>query len=177
MFKLNTRTLVMCAICVAIAVVLQQIPAFRLPQGGSLTLCSMLFITLAGYWFGPAIGALTGIVLGLLDLLLGGYYFHPVQVVLDYPVAFAMLGLAGGCFKNIKYGLPVGYLAGVFGRFCMHVISGVVFFAEYAPETQHVLVYSSIYNISYIWTEALLTMIIIGVPAFRKAIDRVGSIS
>lgn len=167
----TTKTLVFCSVCVALALVLSYIELFQMPQGGSITPFSMFFIVLAGYWFGPVAGIISGVVLGLLKLLLGGYVVHPVQLLLDYPLAFGMLGLAG-CFRKLKYGLPIGYVVGVAGRFLMHTLSGYIYFPEYAPVGQHALVYSALYNISYIWPEALATLIIIAIPAFRHAIDR-----
>jgi thiamine transporter len=170
----STKTLVMCAVCVAIAFVLKLIPAVSMPYGGSITFCSMLFIVLAGYWYGPAVGMLTGLALGFLTMVTGAYILHPAQMLLDYPLPFAMLGLSG-FFRNMKFGLHIGYFAGVLGRFSMHFLSGIIFWGMYAPEGQPVAVYSAVYNMSYIWPEAVLTMVILCVPAFKKAIGRVNT--
>jgi thiamine transporter len=172
----NTKTLVTCAICISIAFVLKLIPAVSMPYGGSITFCSMLFIVLAAYWYGPVVGIVTGLTLGLLNLLTGAYILHPAQVLLDYPLPFALLGLAG-FFRKMKYGLAVGYLVGVLGRFSMHFLSGIIFWGMYAPAGQPVAVYSAIYNGSYIWPEAIITLFIINIPAFKKAIDRVGGMA
>jgi len=169
----NIRTLTCAATCAALSIALNQVVVFRMPQGGSISACGMFFIALAGYWFGPVVGILTGLVSGTIDLLLGGYVVHPAQLLLDYPLAFAMLGLAG-FFRKMKFGLQIGYLTGAAGRFIMHTLSGLIFFSAYAPAGQHPLLYSSIYNISYIGPEALFTLIIISVPAFSKAIGLVG---
>ncbi len=75
--------------------VLSQIKLFSLPQGGSITPFSMLFIILIGYFFGVKTGVLTGIVYGLLQLAFGGWVMHPMQLLLDYPLAFGALGLSG----------------------------------------------------------------------------------
>jgi thiamine transporter len=53
-------------------------------------------------------------------------------------------------------------------------MSGWIFFSEFAPAGQHPLLYSAVYNISYIWPEAVLTLIILSIPAFRQVVDRVG---
>ncbi len=84
----RTKTLVMCAVCMALAFAANKVTLFSMPAGGSVTLCSMFFITLAGFWFGPVYGILTGVAMGLLDLVTGGYFVHPAQVLLDYPLAW-----------------------------------------------------------------------------------------
>ncbi|MDR1665233.1 MAG: energy-coupled thiamine transporter ThiT [Clostridiales bacterium] len=169
----NTKVLTASAICVALALVLSMIDLFTMPQGGSVSPCSMFFIALAGFWFGPAVGIASGVALGLLKLLFGAYVVHPAQLILEYPLAFGLLGCSG-FFRNMKFGLQTGYTVGVLLRFLMHLIAGVIFFAEYAPPGQPVWVYSSVYNFSYIWPEALFTLIVVSIPAFGDAIKRVG---
>lgn len=170
----NVRVLTVCSACVALALLLSNVKLFVMPQGGSVTACSMFFIVLAGYWFGPVTGFLTGVALGLLQLALGAYVVHPVQLLMDYPLAFGALGLSG-FFRKMKFGLPIGYIVGVTGRFLMSFLAGFIFFSSYAPEGQWPVLYSAIYNFSYIWPEALFTLVVISIPAFRQAIDRVGA--
>lgn len=154
-------------IAIAIGTVLSFTKIISLPQGGTVTLCSMLFVVLIGYWFGTAQGVICGFAYGLIQLALGGWVMHPIQLLLDYPLAFAALGFAG-LFRNRKKGLLIGFLFGVFGRFVFHVISGVVFFAEYAGEMNPIL-YSTIYNGSFLGLEALITGVIILIPPFETA--------
>jgi len=169
----KTKMLIIGAICVALAFVLNQISP-SMPQGGSITPASMLFIVLAGYWLGPAHGILAGIVMGLLDTIVPPVWFvHPVQYMLDYLLGFGALGLAG-FFRNMKYGLQIGYIVGVLGRFVCVFFAGVVFWGQYAPEGQSPWLYSFIYNISYIGPEMVLTLIIISVPVVKHTIDRLG---
>jgi len=132
----------------------------------------MLFIVLAGYWLGPVYGVLSGLWLWLLDTITGAYIVHPVQYVLDYLLAFAALGLSG-LFRKWSYGLQIGYIAGVFGRYVMVFISGLVFFGANAPEGQPAAVYSAIYNFTYIAPEAVITFIIISLPAMKYAVNTV----
>ncbi|MCL2456950.1 MAG: energy-coupled thiamine transporter ThiT [Defluviitaleaceae bacterium] len=158
------------ALCVALAFVLNQITIYRMPMGGSVTPGSMLFIVLAGYWLGPFFGIAAGIAAGLLDMATGFYAVHPAQVAMDYLLAFGMLGTAG-FFRKMKFGLQIGYVAGVFGRFVMVFLSGAIFFSEYAPEGQNFIAYSAIYNASYIVPEMLVTLVIISLPVMKNAID------
>lgn len=157
---------------IAIAMVLSQMKLFALPQGGSITPFSMLFVVIIGYFFGVRQGILAGLVYGLLQLSFGGWVMHPVQLLLDYPLAFGMLGLSG-LFAGSENGLIKGLMVGVMGRFLMHFISGVVFFSAYAPEGWNSVLYSLYYNFSYTGVEAVLTIIILLVPGVMLAFKNV----
>jgi len=170
--KLTTKMLTYAAICIALATALSYVKLFEAPYGGAVTLCSMFFIALAGYWFGPAVGIIAGVSQGMLQFVIDPYIVHPIQMLLDYPIAFGLLGLSG-CFKNRRFGLQVGFLAGVLGRFLASTISGYVFFADNTPEGMQPLLYSISYNAFYMGIEYILTMVIVMIPAFRKAIDMV----
>lgn len=166
------KALTYSAIAMAISYVLSLIKLFALPQGGSLTLFSMLFIIIIGYFFGIRTGILAGITYGLLQLALGGWVMHPIQLLLDYPLAFGALGLSG-LFTGSKNGLAKGILVASAGRFLCHFISGVVFFAEYAPEGWNSIVYSFWYNFSYVGVEGVITAIIIAIPPVSLAFTQV----
>lgn len=168
----RTRRLVTCAAAMALAMVTSFIKLASLPFGGSITLFSMLFICLIGYIYGLKTGLMTGVAYGILQFITGPYIYAPLQVLLDYPLAFGALGLAG-LFSNKKYGLIAGYLLGVLGRYICHVISGYVFFGAYAPEGMNPMVYTLGYNATYIVPEAAATVIVLCVPAVAKAIGRI----
>jgi thiamine transporter len=85
------------------------------------------------------------------------FFVHPVQVLLDYPIAFGVLGLAG-LFSNHPLG---GVFVAIVGRFISHFFSGVIFFAVYAPAGMHPAIYSAIYNGSYLIGEFVVSAIII----------------
>lgn len=168
----TTKKLVFSAMGIALATVTSYIKILEMPMGGSITLLSMLFICLIGYWFGPRYGLLTGAAYGILQFILDPYMVTIPQVLLDYPLAFGALGLSG-FFSNKKYGLQLGYITGVFGRFVFSTLSGVIFFASYAPEGMNPWVYSGLYQGSYLGTEALITLIIISIPPVSKALATV----
>jgi thiamine transporter len=170
-FKFSPRVLAVSAACVAVALVLSFVVFFKMPQGGSVKLCSMLFIALPGYFFGPAAGFAAGAVFGLLDFILDPYFYHPVQFLLDYILAYSAFGVSG-FFKNRKYGLYNGYIIGVALRFISSTLSGVIFFAEYAGD-QNVWIYSMGYQLAYLGPEAAITAVLLAVPAFQSGIDRV----
>lgn len=137
----RTRILVEGAVLCGLSVALSYVKLWQLPQGGSITLENLpLFIY--AYRHGLKAGVLAGGMSGLLQLLLGGYMVHPLQALLDYPLAFAALASASFVRKPFWAGLAIG----TFARFLCHFFSGVVFFASYAPEGTPVWLYSAIYN-------------------------------
>lgn len=169
--KLKVKELSFAAVAMTLAVVTCFFTVYKFPFGGSITLFSMFFICLIGYLYGPKVGVMTGISYGLLQLMLEPYIVHPVQMFLDYPIAFGCLGLSG-IFTNSKFGLIKGYTVGVIGRFICHVISGVIFFSVDAG-SQNVVIYSLIYNAGYIVPEAVLTIVVMFIPAVRNGLSEV----
>lgn len=172
--SVKTKQLVFSAVAVALAMITSMIKIIDMPMGGSVTLFSMLFICLIGYWYGPTAGIVTGIAYGLLQFIIDPYMLSIPQVLIDYPLAFGALGLSG-LFHNKKFGLQIGYLVGVLGRFVFAILSGVIFFADYAPEGMNPFVYSFLYNGAYLGAEALVTVIILSLPPVTKALANVKS--
>ena len=176
MSKNKTKQLVFSAAAVALATVISVVIKLpSLPNGGSTTLFSMLIVSLIGYWYGPVIGLLAGLAYGILQFITGPYVVHPAQVLLDYPLAFAALGLSG-FFHDKKNGLITGYLAGTFGRFLFHEISGFIFYTTYVDTFKGNLVAlwaSTAYNLSYILPEIIITLVLLAIPAVRNALAKV----
>ena len=140
----RVRTLVEGALCVALSVVLSYFKIFKMPQGGSITL-EMAPLFFFAYRHGFKWGISAGALSGLFQMLFGGYIYHPLQAILDYPLAFACTGLAGAFGSHFVVGTLI---AGAARLFC-HVASGAIFFASYAPAGQNPWVYSTIYNATY----------------------------
>lgn len=171
--SMKTKELVYSAIAIAIAVVLSQIKIVKFPQGGSITLASMLFIVVIGYWFGVTQGVICGIAYGLLQLIVDGWVVHPIQLIIDYPLAFGALGLAG-IFRKSESGLLKGLVFGAFARFICHFISGVVFFSQYAADyNMDPVPYSLGYNIAYIGAEVFVTGLVLSIPAVDFAMKQI----
>lgn len=168
--KIQTKQLVFASVSMALAVVTSFIKFIDLPYGGSATLFSMFFICFIGYLYGTKIGLLTGIAYGFLQLVIDPSVYYPVQLLLDYPVAFGCLGLSG-VFNKSKHGLIKGYVLGVFGRYVAHVISGCIFFLDYTK--QNPIIYAIGYNAAYIVPEAIVTIIILLIPAFANGLREV----
>ncbi len=169
---LTTKQLVYSAVAIALAIVCSMIKLFEMPMGGSVTLLSMLFIVLIAYWYGPYVGIMTAVAYGLVQFVTEPIFYTIPQMLLDYPLAFGALGLAG-FFNKKKWGLQIGYAVGVLGRFIFATISGVVFFASYAPEGMNPLVYSAGYQASYLLPEAIITLILISIPQVSTAVTQV----
>ena len=152
----STRALTEAVMVVALSAVLSFIKIYRLPQGGSITAGSMVPLIWISLRRGPKMGLFTCFVYALVQFSLEPFAYHPIQVLIDYPLAFGVLGLAG-LFRNYPL---VGVGVGIGGRFIAHFISGFIFFAEYAPEGMSPILYSAIYNGSYLLGEFIVSAII-----------------
>ena len=170
--RMGTRQLVFCAMAIALGTVLSNIKLFSFPTGGSVTLLSMLVICIPGYLFGLGAGLMTGVAYGVLQMLVDPYILFPVQLIVDYLLAFGALGLSG-VFVNSRNGLVKGYILGVIGRYVFSVISGWIFFGMYAWEGWGALPYSLAYNATYIFAEAAVTVIILLLPPVKGAIGSI----
>ncbi len=169
--RIPTRVLVQGALCLSVAFVLSYIKLFSLPMGGSVTLFSMLPVVLFGYLYGPAYGFTAALAFSLLQLIQDPYIIHPVQYALDYLLAFTALGL-GSLFPK---SLPLGVAVSGFARLVCSVISGVVFFSEYAAEAGYssALWYSVAYNGSTIGIETVLCVIAAALPVVARTTERI----
>ncbi len=160
----DTRVLAEAALAIALAFVLGLITVFRMPFGGSVSL-EMLPLILLALRQGWRVGVLAGGAYGLLNLAVNPVILHPVQVLFDYPLPFAALGLAG-LFPPTVRGAMLGTVTAVAARFACHFVSGVAFFAAYAPEGWNPLVYSAAYNAAYL-VPSLLVALFVVVPLLR----------
>jgi len=167
MVKFQTKILAELIAAVALAGALHLITLFQLPQGGRVTAAAMVPILVVALRRGPRVGVLAGVAYGLVVLVEEPFIFHPIQVLLDYSVAFGALGLAG-FFRRISL---VGVAVGIAGRFVAHFISGIVFFATYAPEGMNPALYSAIYNGSYLVPEFLVSSIVLFILQRRRILE------
>lgn len=170
--KMSIKQLTVSALCLALAFVLSNVKLFKLPMGGSVTFFSMFFITFIGYLYGPRVSLSAAFAYGLLQMIVDPYIISVPQLLCDYILAFTALGVAGFFFEK-KNGMVVGYLAGIFGRFVFSSLSGIIFFADYAPENMNPIVYSVLYNGSYIAAEGIITIVVLLIPAVHSALNRV----
>ena len=175
--KISTKQLVFSAMAMALGVVASNLKLYEMPMGGSITLMSMLFISLIGYWYGLRTGILAAVAYGLLQLIIDPYVISLPQLFFDYIFAFGALGLSG-LFSGSKFGLYKGYLASIIGRFIFAFISGMAFFGSSAAGYGlSVPVYSFLYNAEYIFIEALITFVVIALPPVKNALARVKALA
>ena len=173
--KMSTKQLVFCAMAMALAFITSYIKLWEMPWGGSITLCSMLFIVLVGNWYGVGAGILVGLAYGILQFIQEPYVLSFFQVCCDYILAFAALGVAG-FFAKSRHGLLKGYIAAGLARGVFHVIGGYLYWMDYMPDNfpqSLKSIYPIAYNYSYILLEMIITIIVILIPAVAKGLNRV----
>lgn len=159
MRSIPVRILVEISLCVALAVVLNAFTVFRMPYGGTVSLVMLPIIVIA-LRRGPFAGVVTGVLYGLVELMIDPVIVHPVQVFLDYVIAFGAVG-AASIFRGLHQrmeevdsrslqALWILFLAVTISsglRYSAHVLSGYIFFSQYAPVGQSAIMYSALYNL------------------------------
>ncbi len=197
MSRFDTRTLIEGALVIALAAVLNMI-GFQAPFGGKISL-GMLPIIVYALRRGPVAGLVAGALFGLVDYMIEPYFVHPVQFLLDYSVAFGLVGLVAGLFSGWWYRASeksaaataapavAATVAAVCARFVAHWVSGVVFFATVVgggplPKGTSAFsnlsafgaagIYSLLYNGAYLLPSAVLTGIAAALlmPALQRAV-------
>ncbi len=173
--KISLKAITEISVAVALAVIFNFIPLWKMPQGGSISLEMLPILVIALRW-GLKEGLLAGFVYGMLQLAFNPFIVHPAQLILDYPLPYMLLGFSGilkkqidkHMDKKINFYIIISVLVGGFLRLITHVFSGVIFFSQYAPEGTNVWIYSIIYNASFIIPSLIVCYIIIAV--FKKKI-------
>ena len=152
---------------IALSSVLHAIRIYTLPQGGSVTLGSMIPILLLSMRRGLKVGAAAGAVFGFVVLYEEPFIYNPLQVLLDYPIAFGALGLAGLLRREPIAGVGLG----IAGRFFAHFLSGIIFFASFAPAGINPALYSAIYNGSYLGIEFGISAVMMFLLTKRRILE------
>ncbi len=161
----STKLLIMIevSLCVALAMVFAQFKLWQMPNGGSVTLQMVPIFVLALRRGGKA-SLTAGLVFGILRMMLSSHVYYPLQGLLDYPIAFALVGVSGFFVKSPKIGMGLGVTL----RFIAHVVAGKVFFGHYAPEGMNQWWYTLTYNATHLIPEIILTLIVIGILMNRR---------
>lgn len=167
----DSKTISYAAICIALSFALSYLKLWAMPQGGSVTFASLLPLMVFAYMFGVRKGVFAGFIYGVLQAVQDPWVIHPAQFLLDYPVAFACIGLAGlfARFKKLEK-LPqiqfaLGAVVASVLRFVCHVLSGVFAFSEYST-LDNVWAYSMGYN-SFVFVDIAIA-IVVGVIVFSS---------
>ena len=163
--KLNdTRSIVYGAVAMALAFVLSYARLFKLPNGGSITFASLLPLMIYCCMFGTRRGLIVCSLYGVLQALQDPYIIHPMQFLLDYPLAFGLIGVSGifmekGVFKEKKIlAFLLGGVVAVLLRYICHVCSGTFAFAEYT-DVKAALAYSLGYNATYVFADMAISLV------------------
>ena len=183
----KTRILVEGAMLIALATVLSYIRIFKLPWGGSVTLLSMLPIFVYSIRWGIKPGLLVSFVYSLVQFGQGvidglfGWGLTPVSLIacilIDYILAFTVLGLAGLLRQKGTAGNIAGIVIASVLRFVFHFLSGVVIWHSYGElwdgfSTDSSILYSLLYNGAYMLPELITTLvgaiILLRVPQTKK---------
>lgn len=160
--EFDSKSVSYAAVCIASSFALSYIKFWQMPQGGSLTFASLLPLMIYSYMYGVRKGVLAGAVYGVLQAVQDPWLIHPAQFLLDYPVAFAAIGIAG-MFAKVKSldKLPqiqfaLGAIVAALIRFASHVLSGVFAFSEYST-LDNVWIYSLGYN-SFVFADMAISI-------------------
>ena len=150
----SSKTLAYTGVCIALSFALSYVKFFTIgATGGSVTFASLLPLMFFSYKFGAKKGVFAGVIYGLLQFIQSPQFYQPMQFVLDYPVAFGAIGVAGFAKdlsfskKNPVIGFVLGATVAVLLRYCAHTISGYYVFSSWAWEGWAPLTYSLVYNL------------------------------
>jgi len=170
----STRRLTESALLVALATVLSVYAVFRLPNGGSVTIGSMIPILLVSFKYSFRWSLLVALAYSLIQMMTGFYAppvgtlpYYALMVLLDYVLAFGVLCLAGPICRLLGRGwsprlrLMSAAVICITLRFICHFLSGMILWGVYAPAGQPVWLYSLLYNGSYMLCEGLISGVIL----------------
>ena len=160
----NLKVLTECGMLIAVALALSNVKIFQMPSGGSVSLGPLPLMLLAAR-HGVATGVISGALLGILALVNRPYIVHPVQFLLDYPFAFASLGLAGMMQWQNQLKATTATTAANFVRLHFHVVAGAVFFVADKDTVTQALLASYAYNISHLLPETVICAALAGYMA------------
>lgn len=166
--RIDTKKIVMVGMTCAISYILYMIPFIKYPQGGGVTLLSMMPVMILSILCGRQSGLTAGLIFGLLKVFDGAMILNPAQFLLDFIFATMALGLAGTFGNNKKYKVVYGCILAIVVSVSISVLSGVVYFGQFAPQGMNLLVYSLLYNVSSAGVEGLVVTIVIGILPLNR---------
>lgn len=177
----DSKSISYAAVCIALSFALSYISPIHMPQGGSVTIGSLVPLMIYSYMFGTKKGVFAGFVYGLLQIIQDPWLIHPAQMLLDYPIAFAAIGLSG-MFAHVKkleklpqLQIALGGIVASVLRFAAHLFSGVFAFSYLAPDVD-AWIYSLGYNATYVFPDIAIAIavciIVFSSKAFMKQVRK-----
>ena len=178
--RFQTKILAEIIVIAALSAVLYTVRPYTLPFGGSITLGSMVpVIWLAmrrGVYVGFVAGAIFGILALFIDIMFLGaasIIATPLQVFLEYPIAFGVLGLAGIFHKKSVGFAEAGVAISIFIKFLIHYLVGAFIWVnvyQFPPEWGQYL-WPLIYNGSFLLVEFVISAILIAILVKRGTLE------
>lgn len=149
----ESKNLSYAGVCIALSFALSYVKFVDMPMGGAVTLASMLPLMFYAYMFGAKKGVFAGLVYGVLQFIQSPSVYQWMQILLDFPIAFSAIGLAGIAKKfkflkgNMIAEIIVGMTIACLFRYAAHVISGYfVFYGSAKDWNMSPICYSFAYN-------------------------------
>ena len=174
--SIATKKITFCGLSIALAFICSYIKVFSMPTSGSVTLLSMFFICMPGLIYGGYVGIVSSFAFACITYVVSGYYVSIPQIICDYFLAFGLMGACGFLTEN-KIDISIAFCFGCFIRFVFSTISGIMFFADYAPENINPIIYSITYNGLYIFAEMVITLILLNIPSTRRLLNNIRQMS
>ncbi|WP_297638108.1 energy-coupled thiamine transporter ThiT [uncultured Clostridium sp.] len=172
--KFGSKRIIIIGLFASISLILYIIQFIKYPQGGGITLFSMMPIMILGMIYGRREAITCGVLFGVMKLLNGGMIINPAQFLLDYILPCMALGLSGIFGWDKKWKVFLGCMfVGLLGTL-LSTVSGVLYFSQYAPVGMNPWIYSSIYNFSSAGVETLLTSVIMMFVPLKMLKERLG---
>ncbi len=123
-----------------------------------------------GIYAGIIAGTLFGIMALPIDIVLLPYspIATPIQAVLEYPIAFAVIGLTGIIHKKTVAFAIAGVAISVFIKFLVHYVVGVfIWYYVYEFPAFGQYVYPAVYNGLFLAPEFIISAILMGLLVKR----------
>lgn len=165
---MTLKKMIVISLFSAIAFILSFIQFISYPQGGGINLVPMVPIMLIGILYGNTEGMTCGLIFGILSLITGGHIVSIAEALLDYILAFVVLGLSGFVGRDNKYKILISSIIVVALSVFSNIVSGVYFYGEYAPQGMNVWKYSIVYNLTSTGVVGILSIIVIMLLPLNK---------
>lgn len=180
--KTQTKKLTSSALMIALASVLSVFAVVQMPNGGSVTFASMAPIIILALYYDARWAMFTSVAYAIVQFMLEPAV-PPVQtfwsfllvILLDYVIAFGVLGFSGQIakfFKNKVVGACAATVIVSLLRLVCHIVSGIVIWNVYAPADQPVWLYSTIYNGSFMIPEMIVCALVVAVLVRQVDFER-----
>ena len=170
----DAKSISFAGVAIAMSFALSYLRIVKMPQGGSITVASLLPLIIYSYMFGVKKGVFAGMIYGLLQAVQDPYILQPAQFILDYPAAFACIGFSGVFAKVRKLDklpqlqIALGGIVAGLARFVCHYFSGVFAFGSFGGG-QNAWLYSLIYQSGYVLPDIAI-VIVIGILVFSSPV-------